>query len=164
MDAGGMDAGAMTDGGPSADAGVMADAGAPMDAGVPDSGLPLMDASAAMPDGGTPDAGNPLGEPCTGTCPAGYLCYADDGVPPGICVPPCNAGTRCPVGYECSESLDVCTRSSTRVESATPEPAGCGCRTAGTSSSEDLGALAWTLLLALGSVVRRRRWLARGAA
>ena len=153
----------MPDGGSGTmDAGMTADAGAPMDGSVPtpDSGLPMLDASTTAPDGGAADAGrgDPLGESCTGTCPAGYLCFADDGVPPGICVPPCSSGTRCPAGYECSESLDVCKPSSTHVESATPEPAGCGCRTARTSKTADFGAAAWTLLLALGTSLRRRRY------
>ena len=52
---------------------------------------------------------NPLGQQCSGNCPGIYQCFASNGMPPGICVPPCAAsGTSCPTDYQCADSLHVC--------------------------------------------------------
>ena len=71
-------------------------------------------------DAGVAGSGaGPLGQSCTGSCASGYVCYADTGHPPGICVPRCGPSRdACPSGYECSASIGACTPSA---------PANSGC-------------------------------------
>lgn len=54
---------------------------------------------------------NPLGLSCTGECPGSYKCWAESGMPPGICVPACSqAAPSCPEGYSCDAGLNACTK------------------------------------------------------
>ncbi|HEY3499134.1 MAG TPA: trypsin-like serine protease [Polyangiaceae bacterium] len=100
-------------------------------------------------------SGNPLGEECSGACSNGYLCYADDDEPPGICVPPCSVDRDCPREYECSQQLGVCVP---EEEERTPkDESGCGCRTAPMTAGLDQ---AWGILSLAGFFavgLRRRR-------
>jgi MYXO-CTERM domain-containing protein len=135
------------------------DSGTP-DSGTPDSGSLDSGVDPGMLDGGPPmnDGGSPLGEACTGSCPNGYLCYAADDEPPGICVPPCQEDDDCPSGYECS-SLDVCVPAgrSDDNEDATPGASGgCTCRTAGHSGGSGSPHFALFLLAVTLGTWRRR--------
>jgi MYXO-CTERM domain-containing protein len=179
-----MDGGTPMDGGMPMDAGNPPDAGTPdagMDAGTPDSGV--------MPDAGTPDAGRPdagnmdagvpdsgtagrpavdsgtprepgsLGESCTGTCGNDLVCYAEDGDPPGICVPRCTTLDRdCPDSYRCSTSLGACVpdEESDDNEDDSNSSASCSCslRPVGGSANQLWGSLA---TVAVGLVIFRRR-------
>jgi MYXO-CTERM domain-containing protein len=179
-----MDAG--TDAGPSMDAGMPMDSGMPADAGATDSGTSdsgmstdsgaPVDASASGGGTGTAGSGGSgstmgragsggraggenggLGESCSSTCASGYLCYAADDIPPGICVPPCSEAEKdCPNDYECAVRLGVCVPEERR-RNTDGDDGGCGCRTARASSALDH---AWGIL-ALGAVfagtLRRRR-------
>ncbi len=176
------DAGPPADGGtPTPDAGMptpdagtpMPDAGAPADAGTtPDGGADAGDASvppssdAGTPgDGGTVDGGgmpgDPIGEACTNTCRNGYLCWADDGMPPGMCVPPCAGNAACPSGYVCTASVGACTPVPLAPESVPESGAGCGCRTAPTAPGRDLTACALFAAGIAAARVRRRSALTR---
>jgi hypothetical protein len=165
MDAG-MDAGATMDAGmdagPTMDAGMAA--GTTMDAGLaagPTTAAGMMDAG-AVPDAGTPDAsmpndGPPLGEECTSSCPSGYLCWAADGQPPGICVPPCTEARDCPSGYRCTATLGACTpRTSSSGDDSPGESGGCTCRTVGSAPRTSSPWLALGLALGAFAAARRR--------
>jgi hypothetical protein len=107
------------------------------------------------------DAGSTLGQVCSGECSNGYHCYADDGKPPGICVPGCSKNIACPTGYACETSLGVCTPGSADSgDDTTKTDAGCGCRTARTS---DAGSVWGCLLFAAGVACTGRRRSARRA-
>jgi MYXO-CTERM domain-containing protein len=99
---------------------------------------------------------SPLGQPCDETCTLGFVCYAEDGTPPGICVPPCSSTDReCPRDYECSTSRGLC-----RPDDDDRKPAdegGCGCRVAAGSNASER---TWGILALAGIFavrLRRRR-------
>ncbi|HVW26428.1 MAG TPA: S1 family peptidase [Polyangiaceae bacterium] len=97
---------------------------------------------------------SPLGQKCSGSCSAGYVCYADTGKPPGECVPRCGADSgACPQGYECAPSLSACVKKGSSV--LTSRSSG-GCAASGAASG-DGGVLALALFGAAGVVARRRR-------
>jgi MYXO-CTERM domain-containing protein len=172
MDAGGMvDAGGMMDASAGVDSGVPpVDSGTPMDAGMTpaDSGAPV-DSGMTPADSGTPtldsgmmpaeDAGGGgLGSTCNNTCAPGYLCWAADSEPPGICVPPCETSLDCPGGYRCAAALGVCTprTASDDDDDDVSTSGGCGCRTAPHAPGAPWATFAALLgLITLGA--RRRR-------
>jgi len=154
MDAG-MDDG--TDAGTDAGADAGPDAGNPRpDAGTAGtSGTSGMDAS--TPDASPMDGGSPLGEACTNACRDGFLCYADDNEPPGICVPPCDTTSDCPDGYHCS-SLKACTPDSHGgSDDATETSTSCNCRTPGRASGTGAPWLVLAFLASSFAGLRRRR-------
>ena len=109
--------------------------------------------------------GDPIGDPCTTSCPSGYVCYGSED-PPGVCVPTCSMGNDdCPTGYECNLRVGACEpqepdeETSSRRNRGSDE--GCGCRTAPTGSATDQ---AWGILALAGvfaGTQRRRRRLTR---
>lgn len=154
MDSGTPDSGTTPDGG-STDAG-RPDSGS-MDAGTPDSG------SAGRPaaDSGAPGAVNPdaVGERCTGACGNALVCYAEDGDPPGICVPRCSSLQRdCPDDYRCSTGLGACIPDDQNDDENDDDTstASCTCslRPVGGASNQLWGSLATA---AVGIVILRRR-------
>lgn len=149
------------------------DSGSP-DAGRPDSGTP----DSGTPDSGTPDSGtggntsgdsgtpdrstpDELGERCNGTCGNDLVCYAEDGDPPGICVPRCSLTERdCPDDYRCSSLLGACVpeEEDDDDEDDNTSSASCTCslRPVGSSTNHLWGSLA-TAAVAVVILRRRRR-------
>jgi len=71
-------------------------------------GYPLPPWAQPSADAGAGSTG-PLGEPCTGPCANGFVCYSGTGAPPGVCVPPCGGdAAACPSGYACDRSVKAC--------------------------------------------------------
>jgi MYXO-CTERM domain-containing protein len=149
------------------------DAG-PVDSGISGSG-PLPDASTSggssassggtggdTPGGRAGSAGtsgrDPTGDPCTTSCPNGFVCYAADG-DDGVCVPSCSSNdTACPIDYTCNVRLGACEPDDDDDHKRRRnEDEGCGCRTAPVSSRADQ---AWGILALAGifaGTLRRRR-------
>jgi hypothetical protein len=99
-----------------------------------------------------------LGRTCSGACGEGYVCYSDDGKPPGKCVPHCGAdGGACPSGYECAASLDACVPKGSSVLKS-KATSSCSASRASTTGS---GALVMALFAGGGFFARRRRAAAR---
>ena len=98
---------------------------------------------------------DPLGASCNSTpdCPGTYKCYAASNSPPGICVPPCTASSKCPAQYACDQGLQVCTPSPTKVAAA---HVSASCALSAGSQPSD-GAIASVLVLGLAWFGRRRR-------
>jgi hypothetical protein len=110
--------------------------------------------SAPPPIGSTPTV-NPLGQACAGDCPGIYRCYASNGMPPGVCVPPCaQSGASCPADYTCVNSLNACLPNKD-IQASGSVSSGCAL-SAGPAPS---GAPGWALLFVLGCAywVRRRQ-------
>ena len=103
--------------------------------------------------GSTPTV-NPLGQECTGDCPGTYQCFAANGKPPGICVPPCaKTGASCPADYTCASSLQVCVPSK-EIKSSGTASASCALSQRATPT----GAAGWASWLVFGCawLLRRR--------
>ena len=104
---------------------------------------------------------DPLGEPCTGPCHKGFVCYAADGGDTGECMPPCGADGSCADdGYECVADFGAClTTDAVARLHATGSKKDSGCALAPRSASDPAGSVPWIAGLAgvLGGVARRRR-------
>jgi MYXO-CTERM domain-containing protein len=99
---------------------------------------------------------DPLGLSCTGQCPGAYVCWAADNMPPGICVPQCNAQqTTCPAEFSCDLGLGACLRDADIPQGKLKQGGGCSVASVGSSSESPSGA--WASLLLLGALWRRRR-------
>ncbi len=95
-----------------------------------------------------------IGRACDGSCPSGYVCFAETGQPPGECLPSCSssASSPCPSGYDCAADLGACLPESRGNAADSGDSGGCAIapRPAAPPASLWLcGALAWLL--------RRRR-------
>ncbi len=153
------------------DGGGTMDAGA-TDAGMSDSGTEPVDAASDAgvepADGGEQpppvvgtDGGSstptidPLGVSCTGNCPGDYVCYADNGQPPGICVPFCGQGLRaCPESYTCSDRLHACVPAR---DNESGDSGGCSVNAGSADTSPWQAALGLSLAAVLAATRRRRR-------
>jgi hypothetical protein len=118
------------------------------------SGVSLPGPDSADSGSGVPES--KLGKSCSGGCGAGYECYADDGKPPGVCVPKCGSdGGACPSGYECAASLDACVPKGSSVLSA-QSSGGCAVTAApSTGSAESVAGL--VACVGAAAFARRRR-------
>jgi hypothetical protein len=106
-------------------------------------------------DGGLVKTGPELGETCNDGCFGDLLCYASDGKPPGVCVPPCGASDKsCPSDYLCNVNLGACVPK-TSTKSSTTASASCGCRIGGDATTTAWPALG--IFAACGGMLRRRR-------
>ena len=130
------------------------------DAGTTDAGT----SDAGVPE---PDAGATIGEPCEDErCGEGLGCYLPEGDDIGICVPRCSTDDTCPLRHTCSTRLGICVPD-TRDEGAgdpksvgnADEDGGCGCRAA--VRPDGRGALAFSFLMLIAAVRRRRIRLLR---
>lgn len=82
--------------------------GAGTDSGI--AGVPIFAGTGAGGQSMSPTI-DPLGLICNGQCPGAYQCWAETGMPPGICVPACSeAAPTCPTDFTCSTSLKVCVK------------------------------------------------------
>jgi MYXO-CTERM domain-containing protein len=99
---------------------------------------------------------DPLGLSCTGQCPGAYVCWAADNMPPGICVPQCNAQqTECPAEFSCDLELGACLRDADIPKAKLKQGGGCSVASVGGSPASTSGA--WAALLLVGALWRGKR-------
>lgn len=127
--------------------------------GQPSAGGSLAIAGGSNPAAGGGGAGtgsptiDPLGSSCTGQCPGDYLCWAESGKPPRLCVPRCNESNKsCPGDYTCDTGVGVCVPQNGLSGPADGDSSGCGVARGAPSSP-----LALAGLSLLGSLLIRRR-------
>ena len=120
---------------------------------------PFWTSGTSLPGAEPPDAGKPappepiLGRSCSGGCGKGYVCYADSGEPPGVCVPKFD-GKACPDGYAHAESLDACVPEGSSVLKSDD---GSGCSIGGAPRSAAGGGAMIALALGVGATLTARR-------
>ncbi len=97
---------------------------------------------------------DPLGLVCNGQCPGAYQCWAESGMPPGICVPACSAADpACPTNFTCSTKLNVCVKTEALLGRSSVESSSCNLSAPGQAAAST----AWTWLGAAAMVLGLRR-------